>query len=1337
MKNKYFIYLFLFLFSFCLVAAPVQAEDNTGTVPGNPTYTTDAYYYSDQFMWKASLFVAKSDTVNKETSTINDFYRIGNQALYLNPVRNFSEWYGGARPSRISNLYFTKENKVNTLTELTSNGGNPWGLSTVDFTSSNNVYMMTGVPNLPYVPQLCDGDVFENGVIHESTVGNINTVVDYFRNFDTIGRILDFYAFKQGQTMEQLVQGLTFTINGETKSGWNPEGILPKAINGNPTNQVEWLIVYEPVTIVYVKDTARPGSYYGYAMTATDFSVSQMRHQMDWRYDETRWPAWAGQQPDAWKPNGQRQHVSRLSHLLMGNSVVIKNRWYGFEPGSAVNQGAAIPNNRWTSENQVRYGGWGMSRWLKPTTYEMPKDYEFRPDTDVIIACPAFSNIDAKPGSELTVSYEINGETFHDKIISPYKRVSTSYFKWHTPKIDTVTTYDLRISISPYPKGTINNGSEYVTKKITVRPLEEKVPLDPKVDDKRPENLNPNIPNPPIEDSGGANWETATIKSVIELSASPYYKDSKVVFEVKTNLATQTLDFKALGSDEVKQLTEEELGNGLLTDYKKDSLQDEIIWTIELTPKNMGLNQYTLTPTNINLGAGQEKGVSVTVVEKSEPEIYELTRDPVDVQIPLKTPVEISCFTNGSTSFLQMESSLKGSDEKITPTTKFSDEAFRGINQGLDSDGNGVIETKDKEILSDHYKGKCKGKTIPCLVCGAADINQDGMIDQKDEAMVQAHLDENCSLSDCFFHGTHENRVAVEDGWLWSIHYQTSHSGSETLTFTPGMIENGGEVKGEAKTLEILILSAGKSLIEIFPDKNLAEVVRLNMNTRRAIAINDIYEKVVTEEDLTGVDSTLVANGKGINELTGIGNLINITGLNVSGNSIAAIPEEIGLCEKLNHFDIYTNKLTSVPTQIGDLKALKHLSLGSNQIDSIPKEIGNLTDLVTLHIDNNKLTSLPEEIGNCTNLTNLHAYLNQISDIPGNFNKLQSLTDCNFSDNKLEDVTAFYQRMRNYGNGWNFNRQRVEKTILYGANSAHTELGDAGMNTPQVLRDMYQSYQNFNYAYQEGRGVPSQMYVNVGFWNKNTNAHWRNGTDANGEYCFNQQRIIAAENGGYGTATIETDVSWFAGSVWKFDYYPGGNNPNGVERVFGRGNEDSGSFDMAIRGYSGATHFPTWSVIGDQDDITWYTTGNGANFYVDSADTKAPALYNTHVYSNGTGIGGTNYNVPQAMHDGFYGNRSGKTMNFSFSNPRVYSGKYATSYADLVVWNSAGGQDDLKFYEVTLDGRGDYHMGYSYASHDQGGTTYGMLRLYSKYGIGTPSASGNTKFKTVGQVSFN
>jgi uncharacterized repeat protein (TIGR02543 family) len=612
----------------------VHAEDNSSTVPGNPTYTEDAFYYSDQYMWKVSLFVAKSDTVNKDTSQMNDFYQIGNQAIYLNPVKNMSQWTGGARPSSISGLFFSKENKVNTLLELQSKEGDVNAIDPIQITTGNNVNMITGVPNLPYVPQLSDGDIYDNGVIDSLKVGNITTVANYFNSLDTINTILNFYAGKQGVSRGELAQGFEFTIDGETRTGWNPEGILPDALNDNPTNQVEWLLVYEPVSIVYVKDTAHPGSYYGYALSATDFAVSQIKHQMDWRYDETRWTDWSGQQPDAWKSNEDRQHVSRLAFLLMGNSVITTSSWYGLESGVGVDQNAAIPFNRWFSDQEVRYGGWGMTRWIKPTEYEKPRDNDYRPNTDVILNTPVYANINATPGSELTVTYKINGDVIGtDALVAPIKTESYSYLKWHTPDVDTVTSYDLEMVISPYPQGTINcGGNEYTHRVLTVRPLKENIPPDPKVDDTKPTDLPDHLVTPSSIPGEDTTDETIApvVKSVTAVTQAPYYKNETVKIEVVTNRAAKNLNFTNSDSGNGKQLAADSLGDGILMHRLVNELANEITWTIEFVPANLGVNHYRFKALNSDAGESEDYAFDIEVIiDPDAPEIYDVTITPL------------------------------------------------------------------------------------------------------------------------------------------------------------------------------------------------------------------------------------------------------------------------------------------------------------------------------------------------------------------------------------------------------------------------------------------------------------------------------------------------------------------------------------------------------------------------------------------------------------------------------------------------------------------------------------------------------------------------------------
>ena len=77
--------------------------------------------------------------------------------------------------------------------------------------------------------------------------------------------------------------------------------------------------------------------------------------------------------------------------------------------------------------------------------------------------------------------------------------------------------------------------------------------------------------------------------------------------------------------------------------------------------------------------------------------------------------------------------------------------------------------------------------------------------------------------------------------------------------------------------------------------------------------------------------------------------------------------------ENTDSLDLSNNELTgSIPPEIGNLTNLTYLNLGGNQLTGIPPEIGNLTNLTILSFSHNQLTgSIPSEIGILTNLINL------------------------------------------------------------------------------------------------------------------------------------------------------------------------------------------------------------------------------------------------------------------------------------------------------------------------------------------------------------------------------
>jgi Leucine-rich repeat (LRR) protein len=147
-----------------------------------------------------------------------------------------------------------------------------------------------------------------------------------------------------------------------------------------------------------------------------------------------------------------------------------------------------------------------------------------------------------------------------------------------------------------------------------------------------------------------------------------------------------------------------------------------------------------------------------------------------------------------------------------------------------------------------------------------------------------------------------------------------------------------------------------------------------------------------------------------------IGQLTNLTSLNLNSNELTTLPESIGQLAKLKSLDLWNNPLTTLPESIGKLTNFKSLNLSHNQLTMLPKWIGQLTNLTSLDLSYNHLTTLPEWIGQLTNLTSLDLRFNQLRMLPDSIGQLTNLKSLNLWNNQLTTLPDSSNQLTNLTN---------------------------------------------------------------------------------------------------------------------------------------------------------------------------------------------------------------------------------------------------------------------------------------------------------------------------------
>ncbi|XP_032838243.2 DISP complex protein LRCH3 isoform X14 [Tyto alba] len=133
-------------------------------------------------------------------------------------------------------------------------------------------------------------------------------------------------------------------------------------------------------------------------------------------------------------------------------------------------------------------------------------------------------------------------------------------------------------------------------------------------------------------------------------------------------------------------------------------------------------------------------------------------------------------------------------------------------------------------------------------------------------------------------------------------------------------------------------------------------------------------------------------------------NLQSLTFLNISRNQLSTLP--VHLCSlPLKVLIASNNKLVSIPEEIGQLRQLTELDVSSNEIQTIPPQIGNLESLRDLNVRRNNLVRLPEELAELP-LIRLDFSCNKITTIPVCYRNLRHLQTITLENNPLQSPPA-------------------------------------------------------------------------------------------------------------------------------------------------------------------------------------------------------------------------------------------------------------------------------------------------------------------------------------------
>ncbi|KAG9348185.1 hypothetical protein JZ751_001920, partial [Albula glossodonta] len=133
-------------------------------------------------------------------------------------------------------------------------------------------------------------------------------------------------------------------------------------------------------------------------------------------------------------------------------------------------------------------------------------------------------------------------------------------------------------------------------------------------------------------------------------------------------------------------------------------------------------------------------------------------------------------------------------------------------------------------------------------------------------------------------------------------------------------------------------------------------------------------------------------------------NLQALTYLNISRNQLTTLPAPV--CSlPLKVLIACNNKLVSLPEELGQLRQLTELDVSCNEIQTLPPQVGQLEALRDLNIRRNHLARLPPELAELP-LVRLDFSCNKVTSIPVCYRNLRHLQSIVLDNNPLQSPPA-------------------------------------------------------------------------------------------------------------------------------------------------------------------------------------------------------------------------------------------------------------------------------------------------------------------------------------------